>query len=240
MLNPERWTTKQRILVILAHPDDPEFFCGASIARWISDKHEVNYCLFTKGEKGSSDPETNVDDLTSKRVLEQEAAARVLGVNSVVFLDYQDGELIPGIEQRKKVVRVIRRFTPDIVITCDPENYYPRPGRINHPDHLAAGRIVIEAIYPAAGNPLYFPELIKKERLLPHQVKELWLSSPSEGDAFLDVSVYWEKKLRALHEHLSQIGDIEEFDKKMRSRFTKDSTAEAPRYEERFIRIIIE
>jgi LmbE family N-acetylglucosaminyl deacetylase len=239
MLSVEGWTTKQRILVILAHPDDPEFFCGASVARWIAAEHEVIYCLFTKGAKGSSDPDTDILELTRKRVEEQKAAAELLGVKTVIFLEYEDGELVPSIDVRKSVVKVIRQVQPDIVVGCDPDNLFPRPGRINHPDHIAAGRIVIEAIFPAAGNPLYFPEL-QQQGLLPHEVKELWLSSPSKGDILLDVTEFWEKKILALHQHASQIGDVEKFDKRMRSRHTQNSTLEFPRYEEKFKRIIFE
>ena len=239
MLFPEGWTTKQSILVILAHPDDPEFFCGASIARWIAANHEVYYCLFTKGGKGSSDSEIDIQELISRRVEEQNAAANLLGVKKVIFLNYLDGELVPGIDIRKTIVRVIRQTRPDIVITSDPANLYPRPGRINHPDHIAAGRIVVDSIFPASGNPLYFPEL-RQEGLEIHQVKELWLASPAIEDIIVDVTDFWETKLLALHQHVSQIGDLIEFDKRMRERRTKDSTPEHPKFEEKFKRIIFE
>ena len=231
----EGWETRQRILVILAHPDDPEFFCGATIARWVDAGHSVRYCLLTCGDKGSSDPLMDPRELARLREGEQRAAAAVLGVESVRFLNYPDGELIPTLEARREVVRVVRQEKPDILVTCDPTNYFPDDTRINHPDHRAAGQIVVDAFFPGVGNPMYFPALIQ-DGLPPHTVKELWLSGTIQPNTTLDVTPFWPVKLAALHEHRSQIGEVAAFDERMLSRRAPDSTPEAPRFEEKLRR----
>jgi LmbE family N-acetylglucosaminyl deacetylase len=231
------WDTPQKILVILAHPDDPEFFCGGTIAKWTEAGHSIRYCLLTRGNKGANDPDLKPSILAKIREREQLAAARVLGVEKVIFLCYEDGEIIADLPTRREVTRVIRQEKPDILVSCDPTNYFPREVRLNHPDHRNAGQIVVDAVYPGAGNPFYFPELID-DGLLPHSVKELWLSVTSQPNIILDVTEYWERKTQALHEHVSQIGDIIEFDKKMYGRHTASSTLESPQYEEAFRRFI--
>jgi LmbE family N-acetylglucosaminyl deacetylase len=232
----EKWDDKQKILVILAHPDDPEFFLGATISRWIKLGHNVSYLLLTKGDKGGK-KDTKPEDLILTREKEQKAAALSLGVKTVMFMDNPDGYLTPGIELRKEIVKIIRKIAPDVIVTGDPTNYFPRKGTINHPDHRAAGQVVIEAVFPAAGNYLFFPELLE-EGLEPVNIKELWLTMPSNPNLTLDVTPYWEDKLKALHNHTSQIGEIEVFDKRIRGRHTSDSTDENPKYEEYFNRII--
>lgn len=239
MLHPEDWLQIQKILVILAHPDDPEFFCGASVARWASEGHDISYCLFTRGEKGSAESGIDIEQLKKRREIEQKNAAKFLGVTDVIFLDYKDGELFADLDARKSAVRVIRKLRPNIIITGDPNILFPRPGRINHPDHRAIGQIVLDAIFPAAGNPLYFPELLD-EGLLPHKVDELWLSNSNDSDIDLDVTAYWDKKINAILEHTSQIADRQDLIRKLIERYTNDSTKENPRYIEKYRRIVIE
>ena len=230
---PDNWPVPQKILVILAHPDDPEFFCGATLARWAAAGHEIHYCLLTCGDKGGDENTTPVELCTDRRG-EQERAAAVIGARSVRFLEHEDGYLVPGLELRKEVVRVIRQVQPGIVVTCDPTNLYPFTGYgLNHPDHRAAGQVVLDAVFPAAGNVHYFPDLLA-EGLQPHSVKEIWISLPATPTVVFDVTGAWETKLRALKEHKSQIGDPAKFEERMRSRHTEDSTPEKPRYEERF------
>jgi len=237
MIQPENWEGQKTILVILAHPDDPEFFCGATIARWTRSGHKVSYCLFTRGDKGSSDPGMPPHELAILREKEQRAAASIVGVDSVEFLDYRDGELTPSLNARKDVVRAIRRIRPDILVTSDPTHYYVRDTYLNHPDHRIAGQIVLEGYFPAAGNPLFFPELMA-EGLQPHSVKEIWISLAEHPNVVMDVSDTWYIKLMALREHKSQIGDPIEFEERMKSRRTADSSEAAPRYEELFHRLI--
>jgi LmbE family N-acetylglucosaminyl deacetylase len=232
----ESWVEKQKILILLAHPDDPEFFLGATIARWIHMGHEINYCLFTKGDKGSDDVNLTPEVLSNMRVVEQRRAAEVLGVSNVEFLDYKDGYLVPDLSFRREVVRIIRKEKPDVIVTSDPTNIFPRVGAINHPDHRAAGQVVVDAVFPAAGNVKYFPELLE-EGYKPHSIKEIWLSVTGNPNVIIDVTEYWDKKIQALLQHASQIGDSERFRSRMLSRHTPESTMELPRFEERFYRI---
>ena len=232
------WETKQKILVVLAHPDDPEFFCGGTLTKWANEGHEIAYCLLTKGDKGVNDHFKGAEDIRKLRIDEQYKAAAVIGAKNITFLDYEDGYLTPNLDIRRDVARVIRRERPDIVVTCDPTNYYLRDSYINHPDHRAAGQVVIDAVFPAAQNELFFPELIQEENLSPHHVKEVWISLPKEPNIFIDITDTWDNKLKALLEHASQIGEREKFLERMRSRRTDDSSDENPRFEEIFRRIV--
>lgn len=223
-------------MVILAHPDDPEFFLGGTIAEWVKQGHEVSYLLLTKGQRGVSPEYPDPADLDTVRVREQQNAAAKLGVNKVDFLDFQDGYLVADIEARKKVAREIRKTRPDVVATFDPLLIYQR-GRINHPDHRTAGQIVIDAIFPAVGNSAFFPEFLE-EGLLAHQVEELWLSVPVEANFELDVTQNWQLRLEALLEHVSQVGEPAKFLEIME---TKRQTrwGEEMRYVESFRRLIL-
>ncbi len=236
-LDPENWNNQQNILVVLAHPDDPEYFCGATIARWVAAGHEVNYCLLTKGDKGVNEANTKAENLTFTREKEQRAAAKVLGVTSVLFLDFEDGYLIADIPARKKIVGVIREIQPSILVSCDPTNVFVRENSINHPDHIAAGQITLNAVYPAAGNPLFFPDLLENG-LTPHSVKEVWLSLPSNPNTILDITEFWKIKIEALLCHVSQVGDPKIFSERMKLRKTPESPESSPRYEEKFKRIV--
>jgi LmbE family N-acetylglucosaminyl deacetylase len=233
----ENWKGLKKILVVLAHPDDPEFFLGATIAKWAAEGHTINYCLLTKGEKGTNNPEISSEEVSKLRQIEQDLAGKVLGVTHIRFLDYEDGYLVPTIETRKQIVGVIRKEKPDVVVSCDPTNYFPRPDYVNHPDHRAAGQIVLDAIFPAAGSRLYFPELLR-EGADPHMPDELWLSLTANPNVNLDVTAWWHMKIQALLEHKSQIGDKEQFIKRMEGKFTPQSTIEAPQYIEQYKRVI--
>jgi len=228
------WEEKQRILVILAHPDDPEFFCGASLARWAQAGHEITYLLLTCGDKGRNEHNLDIPDneLCALRHLEQRNAAAAIGAKDVHFLDRDDGYLVPDLDLRRDVVRAIRKFKPDVLVTCDPQNLFATYG-LNHPDHRAAGQAVLDAVFPAAGNDLFFPELLE-EGWLPHAPKEVWASLTSQPNVTLDVTDTWETKLKALKEHKSQIGDPAKLEERIRSRHTEDSAPENPRYEEKF------
>ena len=231
---PDAWEKPQRILVILAHPDDPEFFCGATLARWARAGHEIHYLLLTSGDKGFQDATATAEHICKVRQAEQNAAAAVIGVKSVRFLDLEDGYLVPSIDLRRQIVRVIRQIKPDILVTCDPTHLYAGDYYINHPDHRYAGQVVLDAVFPAADNSFFFPELIKDEGLLPHKLSEVWVSLTGNPTVTLDVTNTWEIKIRALKEHKSQIGDPKEFEERMRARKSEKSTEENEYYEEKF------
>ena len=226
----EGWDTPKDILVILAHPDDPEFFLGGTIARWIKAGHTVRYVLLTQGDKGAEDGTLTFEEICRIRREEQINAAGLLGVKSVDFMDYKDGYLMPDLEMRKKVVRWIRQYKPQILVTCDPSNIFPNEHYINHPDHRNAGQVVIDAVFPAAGNRFFFPELLA-EGFEPHEVEEVWLSLTTEPNVRLDVTEFWGIKLKALKHHVSQIGDPEAFEQHMLARADKDENGDLKYYE---------
>jgi LmbE family N-acetylglucosaminyl deacetylase len=233
MTNP--WTSPQNILVILAHPDDPEFFCGATLAHWARAGHQITYLLMTCGDKGfnpATHPEMTPETLCGVRHQEQMKAAEIIGAKAVYFLDHADGYLVPSLDLRRDIVREIRRHKPSILVTCDPQNLFATYG-INHPDHRACGQIVLDAVFPAAGNLVYFPELLA-EGFQPHMPKEIWCSLTSQPNTTLDITETWDIKLQAVLEHKTQIPDTTKLLERMKSRRTEDSTDENPRYEEKF------
>jgi LmbE family N-acetylglucosaminyl deacetylase len=231
----ENWDSPQHILVVLAHPDDPEFFCGATLARWAREGHHITYQLLTCGDKGfneSTSVEMTTDALCAIRHEEQIAAAKVIGADAVHFMDRPDGYLVPDLNLRREIVRVIRRFKPDILVTCDPQTLFATYG-INHPDHRAAGQVVMDAVFPAAGSPVFFPELLL-EGHEPHMPREVWCSLTMQPNVKVDVTETWQIKLDAILKHTSQIAHVDKFLERMKTRRTEDSTDENPRYEENF------
>ncbi len=232
---PGTWDAPQHILVILAHPDDPEFFCGATLARWTRAGHKVTYLLLTCGDKGfnpATQPDMTPEKLCGIRHLEQAEAAKVIGAEPPLFMDLPDGYLIPDLNLRRDVVREIRRHKPDILVTCDPQNLFATYG-INHPDHRACGQVVLDAVFPAAGNPAYFPELIV-QAFPPHMPKEVWCSLTTQPNTAIDATDTWDIKLQGILQHKSQVPDPDKLIERMKSRRTEDSTDEHPRYEEKF------
>ena len=229
------WDTSQKILVILAHPDDPEFFCGGTLAEWAREGHDITYILITSGDKGFN-PATEADMTPEKlvpiRKVEQADAAKVIGANPPLFLDLPDGYLIPDLNLRRIIVREIRRHKPDILVTCDPQNLFAVYG-INHPDHRACGQVVLDAVFPAAGSPVFFTELLD-EGFEPHMPKEIWCSLTSQPNETIDITQTWDIKIQAILKHVSQVQDADKLIERMKSRRTEDSTDEDPRYEEKF------
>ena len=196
----------RRVLVSMAHPDDIEFGSGATIARWADEGQEIFFVLGTSGDKGSSDPEYDSAKLIETREAEQRAAADVLGVKDVMFLRFNDAELMPDLQLRKEITRAIRHFKPDAVVCQDPAARY-FGSYIQHPDHTAMGEATLAAIYPSARDRLTFPDLLA-EGYEPHKVTEVYVRAGRERvDHFVEVSDYLDKKAAALREHKSQLGD---------------------------------
>jgi LmbE family N-acetylglucosaminyl deacetylase len=227
-----------RVLVVLAHPDDPEYFCGGTVARWAAEGSEVTYCLVTSGDKGADDEGVDPRQLARIREGEQQAAADVLGVRRVVFLRREDGMLEPDLDLRREIVRVIRQVRPDLLISCDPTTIFPRRIRINHADHRAVGMATVDAVYPAAGSALFFPELLA-EGLAPHKVRRVYLAGSQAPDTVVEVTAYVERKLEALRCHRTQIVDFEEVAAGVRERMRDpESPSESPRAIEQFRRLL--
>lgn len=198
------------ILGVCAHPDDLEFGCGGSVAKWVKEGATAYFLVLTDGSKGSEDPNITPAELKEVRRVEQQSAGRVLGVKETFFLDYIDGELENSLELRKKIVRVIRQIKPDTVITMDPSFLYDsNMGFINHPDHRAAGQATLDAIFPFARNSKTFPELLE-EGLPCHKVSEVLLVNFQNMNYFVDISQDPETKLEAILEHKSQVDNPEQ------------------------------
>lgn len=198
--------TPRRVLVSMAHPDDIEFSCGATVAKWADEGQEIYFLLGTSGDKGSDDPKYTSESLMETREKEQRAAAKVLGVKDVYFLRERDAELVADLDLRKAITRVIRQVKPNAMICQDPTARY-FSGYIQHPDHIAMGEATLAAIFPSARDRLTFPELLN-EGLEPHKATEIYLSASWENaDHFIDVDGYIEKQAAALREHKSQLGD---------------------------------
>lgn len=172
------------------------------------------------------------EKLCGLRHAEQNNAAKVIGAKAVHFLDHPDGYLVPDLNLRREIVREIRRHKPDILVTCDAQTLFATYG-INHPDHRACGQVVLDAVFPAADNIAYFPELIK-EGYQPHMPKEVWCALTNQPNTTIDVTDTWDIKIKAILEHTTQVQDAEKLIERFKSRHTEDSTDENPRYEEKF------
>src|SRR6516162_3077105 len=183
-----------RVLVVMAHPDDAEFGCGGTIAKWAAAGKDINYVLCTSGDKGSGDPNVSPFQLAQTRRVEQVNAAHALGAREVVFLAYEDGTLRNTLELRRDIVREIRRFKPDAVICQDPTMRFGGHRYLNHPDHRAAGDACLDAVYPSARDPHVFPELMV-DGFGPHKVREVFMSTMQNPDVWIDVSECFERKL---------------------------------------------
>lgn len=229
---------EERVLVVLAHPDDPEFYCGGTVARWGSEGRQVSYCLLTRGDKGADDSSADPEAMARTREAEQRAAAAVLGVREVIFLDHPDGYLVADLTLRREVTGVIRRLQPDVVVTCDPTNFFPSSTYINHPDHRAAGQATLDAVFPAAGSGMFFPELEREQGLKPHKVRQVYVAGAAHPNTAVDVTAHVDRMIAALREHRSQIEDPDGLADRIRHwLLDSDSPPDAPRYVERFQRI---
>jgi LmbE family N-acetylglucosaminyl deacetylase len=230
----EYWTPASA-LVIAAHPDDIEFGCAGTVARWVSEGARVTYALLTNGAAGSSDPQMTRQRLAELREAEQRAAAKVLGVDQVEFLGYEDGLLEPSLEVRKQVVRLIRKVRPEVVVTTDPTTRYFGDQYINHPDHRAAGEVTLAAVIPGSDTRLAYPELLE-EGLEPVKLVGVMLMMNTEPNLVVDIGDFIDKKYDSLRCHVSQIGDDpSEEDKGFVTGMAEFSAAKEPfRYGEAF------
>ncbi len=189
--------TPASALAIGAHPDDVEFGCGATLAKWAAAGCQVHYLILTDGSKGTWNPDADVPALVATRQREQhEAARRLSGDNfgSLTFLEQIDGELESGLVLRGEVARVIRTVRPEVILGHDPWKRY----RL-HPDHRHAGLLACEGIV-AARDPHFYTD----QRLAAHRPQTLLLWEADEVDHIEDVGKWVATKLHALEAHASQ------------------------------------
>ena len=201
------------LMAIMAHPDDIDFGSAGSVARWCAEGWTVYYVLATSGDKGTHDANLSPQELAAIREEEQRAAARVLGVKDVIFLGYPDGFLQATPELRGDIVRLFRKYKPDVVLTWD--GFRPA---FNHHDHRNIGIAVRDAVFPAVRDHLYYPEHAVQGLEPSFRVDEMLLVGSDAPDYFVDISGFIEKKVDAILCHASQVQsrDRDEMLKRMR------------------------
>jgi LmbE family N-acetylglucosaminyl deacetylase len=225
-----------RVLVIAAHPDDPEFLAGGTIGRFVKEGRDVAYVIVTNGNKGSSDRNVTSAQLIPIRQAEQRRAADVLGVVGVEFLGYEDGELEDTRDLRRDITREIRRWRPDVIITLNPRRsytYFP----LWHRDHRITARAVLDCVYPLARDHLAFPELLPDYE--PHKVREVYMIQWEQPQLVVDIGDTMELKLEAIRCHESQVADFKVFEERMRQRATTIGKEKGYAYAEGFDHVVV-
>ncbi len=192
------------VLAVFGHPDDAEIASGGTLARWCAEGREVHLLILTNGDRGSEDPAQDRAELAATRLIESEAAAKVLGLAGVRIMPVHDGELTNSAHVRAEIVRTVRTVRPGLVLTCDPTAWFFGGNYFNHADHRTAGAAALDSVFPGAGNPLFFAEQIA-EGLSAWKVPEVWLGWTNEPNHFQDITGHMDTKLTALFEHRSQV-----------------------------------
>jgi LmbE family N-acetylglucosaminyl deacetylase len=175
------------VLAVYAHPDDPEVACGGSLAQWVDRGAQAHVLIVNRGDKGSSSPDVDPDELAAERAAEVTEAAGELGLASFALLGRPDGESENDLELRGRLVEVVRGLRPDTVVCPDPTALFFGAGYVNHRDHRVCGAAVLDAVAPAAASPLYFP------------------------DAAVDIGAVLDRTTAALACHRSQLGEGREW-----------------------------
>ena len=189
-------------MVIVAHPDDAEFTMAGTVATWTKAGCRVTYIVCTDGNAGSHEQGMTCERISEVRRAEQRAACATLGVSDVVFLGYDDGQLQPTLDLRRDLVRAIRRYKPEIVITGDPTRVFSGDRYINHPDHRAASLAALDAVAPASAMPLLWPDVGA-----PHRVRQVYVYGSDQANVWVDITEVMDLKIAALKQHASQMGD---------------------------------
>lgn len=213
----DKLPTPERVLVVAAHPDDIEFGAAGTIARWVEEGAIVRYLLVTRGDKGSDDPNADIEALVGLREREQRAAAAEIGVESVDFLDEPDGQVEPSLRLRERITYAIRDFRPEAVMTHDPTVLFVNNEWVNHPDHRAVGQVTVDAVFPTARDPLNFREHLDAG-LEAWKVAELFLWSTNEANQVVDIGATLERKVAALGHHASQFRSFDDIARWVRRR----------------------
>jgi LmbE family N-acetylglucosaminyl deacetylase len=218
-------TKLAQVMVVTPHPDDAEYGVAGTVVRWVSQGKEIVYVVCTNGDKGTSDASVKPEELAKTREEEQIAAANLLGVREVIFLRHPDQGLEDTPEFRKEIVRLIRMYRPETVVTADPYRRY-----IWHRDHRMTGQVTLDAIFPYARDIFSYLDLTK-EGLDPHKVKEVLLWGTEDVNYRSDITETFDVKLSALQCHKSQVGHIplQELEERLRERHS--SLAQGKEYE---------
>ena len=215
----------ERALVIVAHPDDAEFWAGGTIATWSDAGVAITYLVLTDGEAGGFADDVPRSEIPKIRRHEQCKAAAVLGVDDVRFLGRPEGSLSDAASVRPELVRVIRQVRPRRVLTWSPEWNWARFRTSCHVDHRATGELALTAIYPDAGNPFAHAPLIEHEGLQPWTVPEIWLLNGREINHYVDITDTFNRKIASLQAHASQTSQRHNLVEQMRERITPSTAA---------------
>jgi LmbE family N-acetylglucosaminyl deacetylase len=194
-------------MAIVAHPDDIEFSCAGTLARWIQLGARISFVLCTSGDVGIDEPGMTRSNATEIREAEERKAGQIIGASEIVFLREPDGMLVASLELRKKLVREIRRFRPEVVVCGDPTIVWAGDDYINHPDHRAAATAALDATFPAAGQSLLYEELAAEEGLSAHKPRKVYVTMWNGAEVFVDIESTIELKINALRAHRSQMRD---------------------------------
>jgi LmbE family N-acetylglucosaminyl deacetylase len=195
-----------RAVAVYAHPDDPEVSCGGTLARWAAAGTEVHVVICAAGDKGTSDPAVAPEELARRRAAEVAAATAALGVAGHHLLGLPDGEVDNTAELRQRLVTLLRRLRPQVVVCPDPTAVFFGSSYFNHRDHREVGWATLDAVAPAAASPHYFPDAGP-----PHQVEAVYLSGTLEPDLWVEITGTIEAKAQALLCHASQLGETGEW-----------------------------
>lgn len=230
--------TFERVLMVSAHPDDPDFGAAGTLARLARAGSKVTLVVCTDGSEGGEDPAVSDSELTQRRYAEQREAAAQMGADEVVFLGHPDGRLQHTLDFRREITALIRRYRPDLVLTHVPGIDLNSPIGGYHPDHLAVGQATLAAVYPASRNPRAFRELLD-EGLEPWRVKEVWIPTWTQGEFFVDITDTMDAKISALRCHRSQFANWKDWENGMRERQQEIGKKAGMQYAEGFKRVQI-
>lgn len=206
----------ERVLAIMAHPDDVDFGSAGTVAQWVKAGISVTYGIVTDGDAGGFDPAIPRSEIPTIRRAEQRAAAAEIGVSDVHFLGYKDGDVTVTQDLRRDISRLIRQVRPQRMLIQSPDRNWDRIPA-SHPDHLATGEAAIRAIYPDARNPFAHPELLQDEGLQDWVVPEVWLMASPTPNHYVDVTETFPDKMRAIHAHVSQLPAPDQVEDRVRT-----------------------
>ena len=228
------WSNVKRALVIMAHPDDPDFICSGMASLMARQGIEVCYMILTNGDKGNHNPNITREQLIAQRKIEQRAACDTSGVKECIFMGEEDGFLQSTPALRKRVVREIRRIRPELILITDPDRYFVGESYINHPDHRNSGLVAIDAIFPASDNPMFYPEMAD-EGYPPHKIKQLYVFGHINPNVRVDISDVIEQKINAILCHKTQIAEPEKAKPAWLERWGEKQEDGTVKYYERFM-----
>jgi len=212
----------ERILVVVAHPDDVDFGAAGTVANWTDAGIEVSYCIVTDGDAGGFDPTVPRSEIGGIRRTEQRTAAKIVGVEDVHFLGYPDGALELSHALRRDITRVIRQTRPRRMVVQSPERIWTRI-YASHPDHMVAGESALRALYPDSRNPFAHPELLAAEGLEPWTVDEVWVTPHHTPAHFVDMTEQFDRKIAALRAHESQTAHMDDLESFVREWLTRNA-----------------